>query len=440
MKKASFLAVTFFVLTVLFSGAARAQEPDPDPPSRFEVGVQFSSITFPGHNPVAIQPTYARLSTEAGFGGRITFNLNKNIALEAEENYFPHENFLDPAHGGNLWQAHFGVKVGKRFGKFGIFGKARPGLASFSKTQTVVDHITIPDSNGQPITYPIFGQRRQTHFAMDLGGVLEFYPSRRVLTRIDVGDTLIHYGDTVSPLGLGLGFQQDSRTTHNLQITAGIGFRFGSLPPEEPAPQANNDQPRRFELGAQFSSLGVQQVERNVFGGLSTVPGYRDVLTQAGFGGRFTFNLTPNFALEAQGDFYPNDNVYFINNGRAGGRILQAQAGVKAGKRFEKFGIFAKGRPGVVSFSRALGIDGIDPTFGFPLFQFARKNYFSLDVGGVLEFYPTRRIVARFDGGDTMIFYRSFEIPVFFFPVQNFTAPAETIHNFQFSAGVGFRF
>ena len=72
--------------------------------------------------------------------------------------------------------------------------------------------------------------------------------------------------------------------------------------------------------------------------------------------------------------------------------------------------------------------------------MFERKNYFSLDVGGVLEFYPTRRIVARFDGGDTMIFYRSFEFPVFFFPVQTFTAPSETLHNFQFNAGVGFRF
>jgi hypothetical protein len=162
-------------------------------------------------------------------------------------------------------------------------------------------------------------------------------------------------------------------------------------------------------------------------------------MTHAGFGGRFTFNLTPNFALEAQGDFYPQDD-YLINNGRAGGNILQAQAGIKAGKRFEKFGIFAKARPGVVSFSKAIEIGGLDPVFGFPIFGFARQNYFSMDVGGVLEFYPTKRIVTRFDGGDTMIFYRSSDIPIFFFPVQNFRVPAETIHNFQFSAGVGFRF
>lgn len=436
MKKATFLASTIFAFTVLFTGAVRAQQ---DPPSRIEVGIQFSSITYPGHDPFGSPFSTARGSSEAGFGGRITFNLNKNIALEAEENYFPHENGYDESRGGTLWQGNFGVKVGKRFGKFGVFAKARPGFASFSKALAVVDTATAFDGNGQVVTFPVFGLKRQTHFAMDLGGVLEFYPSRRVLTRIDVGDTIIHnLSDSVVPTGLT--FQQVSRTAHNLQVTAGIGFRFGSLGPEENTPRASGEKLQRFEAGAQFSSLGLQLVEHNTFGAVISFPDFRDVLTKAGFGGRFTFNLTPGFALEAQGDFYPQ-NTFPINNGRAGGRTLQMQAGLKAGKRFEKFGVFAKARPGVVSFGRAIGINGTDPTFGFPIFEFTRKTYFSLDVGGVLEFYPTRRIFTRFDGGDTMIFYRSFEIPVFFFPpTLTFTAPAETLHNFQFSAGVGFRF
>lgn len=435
MKKATFLAATSLALTLLFSDAAQAQD---ELPSRVEVGIQFSSITFPGQSPQAIQPSFARSSTEAGLGGRITFNLNRNIALEAEQNYFPHGNFNDPARGGTLWQGNFGLKVGKRFGKFGIFGKARPGFARFSRVQEVVDHVTTTDFNGNPIIVPVIGERRKTYFAMDLGGVLEFYPSRKVLTRIDVGDTIIHYGDSLFPFGVGL--LEQSRTTHTLQVSAGIGFRFGSLPPEEPATQTNNQKPKRFEVGAQFSSLGLQQVEHSLFSPIVQIPTFHNTITQAGFGGRFTFNLTPNFALEAQGDFYPTDNAAFINNGRAGGRILQLQAGVKAGKRFEKFGIFGKARPGVVSFSRAVEIGSVDPVFGFPTFREARKTYFSLDVGGVLEFYPSKRIVTRFDGGDTMIFYRRFDIPIFFFPVQAFTVPAETIHNFQFSAGVGFRF
>jgi hypothetical protein len=428
MKKATLLTSAVFALTVLFTTAAEAQQ---DPPSRIEVGVQFSSITYPS------QITAAPGLSEPGFGGRITLNLNKNIALEAEQNFFPHNNGFGSSLGGTLWQGHFGVKVGKRFGKFGIFAKARPGFASFSEAQAEIDRYTI-DFNGQPISTPVFGYKRQTHFAMDLGGVVEFYPSRRVLTRIDVGDTIIHYGTfyTAEDFPIGAGPHYVPRTTHNFQVSAGIGFRFGSLPPEEPTPQTHNEKPKRLEVGAQFSSLGLQVVEH--FPAVYEVPEYGYVTTLAGFGGRFTYNLTPNFALEAQGDFYPQDN-YTFNNLRAGGRILQAQAGIKAGKRFEKFGIFAKARPGVVSFSKAIGINGTDPTFGFSIFDYARKTHFSLDVGGVFEFYPTRRIVTRFDGGDTMIFYRHFDIPSFF-STLNFRAPADVTHNFQFSAGVGFRF
>ncbi|HEV7743873.1 MAG TPA: hypothetical protein VGO56_02650 [Pyrinomonadaceae bacterium] len=432
MKRLALLACTL----VIFTGSTQAQQPDA--PSKLEIGVQFSSLTFPGQpiDPNAV--SVYRGNTEAGAGGRFTFNLNRHIALEAEGNFFPHENFNDPSRSGRLLQGQFGLKAGKRFGKFGLFAKARPGFASFSKVLAEVDTVTITDPNGQPFTFPIFGERRKTRFSMDVGGVLEFYPSRAVLTRIDVGDTIIRYpGDSLFPLGVSL--LPRARTTHNLQISAGIGFRFGALLPEDVVPQSHNDERKRFEVGAQFSSLGLQQVEHSTFNFLVPFPDFRDTMTQPGFGGRFTYNLTPNFALEVQTDFYPQD-LPFINNGRAGGRILQGQAGVKAGKRFEKFGVFAKGRPGIVSFSKAVRIDDFDPTFGFPIARPARKSYFSFDLGGVFEFYPTPRIVTRFDGGDTMIRYTSFEFPVGLFPLQTFRAPAETIHNFQFGAGVGFRF
>lgn len=435
MKRLTFLASIVVTLTVVFSNTIQAQETEA--PSKIEVGIQFSSLTFPGQSAPGAG-LVSRSSTEAGFGGRFTFNLNKNIAFEAEGNFFPHDNFSDSSHSGKLWQGQFGLKAGKRFGKFGLFAKARPGFASFSKTVVQIGTTTLVDPNGQTVTIPVFGARRKTHFSMDVGGVLEFYPSRRVLTRIDVGDTIINY-DAASGFPVGLTPQTDGRTTHNLQVSAGIGFRFGSLQPEETVPGNRGEKLKRFEVGGQFSSLGLQDVEHNTFGVFFTSPSFRDVVTQPGFGGRFTYNLSPKFALEFQGDFYPKDN-FFVNNGRAAGRILQAQAGIKAGKRFEKFGIFAKARPGLVSFSKGVEIDGLDTTFGFPIFRQVRKNYFSIDVGGVLEFYPTQRIVTRFDGGDTMIRCRSFDLPIFFFPVQTFRIPAETTHNFQFSAGVGYRF
>jgi len=213
-----------------------------------------------------------------------------------------------------------------------------------------------------------------------------------------------------------------------------------SSAPEDTTTDVQGEKKRRFEVGAQFSSLGLTRAEHFTLGVVvPSQPDFRDTNAQPGFGGRFTYNLTPNFALEVQSDFYPREN-FLINNGRAGGRILQGQAGVKAGKRFEKFGIFAKARPGIISFSKALTVDGFDPTFGFPIFRQERKSYFSMDLGGVLEFYPSTRIVARFDGGDTLIRYRAFDMPVSTISIVIFRAPAETLHNFQFSAGVGYRF
>ena len=121
--------------------------------------------------------------------------------------------------------------------------------------------------------------------------------------------------------------------------------------------------------------------------------------------------------------------------------MLQVQAGTKIGKRFEKFGVFGKLRPGVVSFSKTIVFDSIDPNNPpFVTAHVARRTHFSLDLGGVLEFYPTPRIVARFDGGDTMIRYGSARAPFF---TPNLTAielPAEMRHQFQLSAGIGFRF
>ena len=431
MKNFMLLASIIFLPGV----SARAQEPDV--PSKVEVGVQFSSLTYSAPHFIGLPATAGLESAEAGFGGRFTFNFNKHLALEAEGNFFPHPNLYDPSRNGRLLQGQFGIKAGKRFGKFGVFAKARPGFASFSEVLTIVGSQTI-DLNGQPFTFPIFDLRRKTYFSMDVGGVLEFYPSRRVLTRIDVGDTMIRYNHQAIPFGAVVVPIPARRISHNLQVSAGIGFRLGSVEPPQTIARPHDEKEKRFELGAQFSSLSLQEIERCIF---CLAVDYRDILTQTGFGGRLTYNVTSGFALEVQSDFYPREVRQFTNNGRAGGRILQGQAGVKAGKRFERFGIFGKARPGIVSFSEVVKVDDLDPTFGFPIFRTDRKNYFSMDVGGVLEFYPSPRIVTRFDGGDTMIRYGAAELPLSIFPaVSNFQMPPQTMHNFQFSAGVGWRF
>lgn len=187
----------------------------------------------------------------------------------------------------------------------------------------------------------------------------------------------------------------------------------------------------KFEIAGEFSTL-----EREGFGNRQTEPGA---------GARFTFNFNRSLAFETAGYFFPRK----CNSCQNGGNMSEVVAGVKVGKRFENWGIFAKARPGVVSFSRGeVKVVGFTPGGPFPLeIETNRITSFATDFGGVLEFYPSPRIVTRFDIGDTIIHFKRRTLnfvgvnPVTQeFELVPFTLPARTTHNFQFTAGVGFRF
>ena len=195
---------------------------------------------------------------------------------------------------------------------------------------------------------------------------------------------------------------------------------------------AQSEELPKFEVAAEFTTL-----EREAFSQRRTEPG---------FGGRFTYNLNKTIALEGAGYFFPK-RCFECRNG---GNITEGLAGVKVGKRFEKWGVFAKARPGVMSFSEGT-FDIVPPVVGFPLipiqFEFSRVTTFAMDVGGVVEFYPTKRIVTRFDVGDTIIHFKRRTMNTIFFDPQTnavtpgiIPVPARTLHNFQFMTSVGFRF
>jgi hypothetical protein len=186
----------------------------------------------------------------------------------------------------------------------------------------------------------------------------------------------------------------------------------------------------KYEVAVEFTTMGREDFR----GG-----------TEAGIGARFTYNLNKVFSLEAAAYHFPRTCFTCEHDGT----VTEVVGGLKVGKRFEKWGIFAKARPGVVSFSR--GAFNIVPTAGppsFPFeFEFNRLNSFAVDAGGAVEFYPSNRIVTRFDVGDTIIHFsrRRFNTVVSdlsgpTFTLFQVTTPAKTTHNFQFMAGVGFRF
>lgn len=198
----------------------------------------------------------------------------------------------------------------------------------------------------------------------------------------------------------------------------------------QPAALSQSQALPKFEVAAEFTTL-----ERDDFNGR----------TEPGLGGRFTYNLNRVVSFEAAGYFFPKRCFSCRNNGN----ITEVLGGVKVGKRFEKWGFFGKVRPGVVSFSEGeFNVIQVPANPGFPIqFEFNRLNAFANDVGAVLEFYPSKRIVTRIDAGDTIIHFNRRTInDIRFNPITStfflvpFTIPSRTTHNFQFMTSVGFRF
>jgi hypothetical protein len=175
--------------------------------------------------------------------------------------------------------------------------------------------------------------------------------------------------------------------------------------------QAQEKNPK-YEIGLHYASLNV--VEKSD--------------TDGGLGVRFTYNLNDYLGLEAETTFFPTRREGGPDNER------QGLFGARVGKRNKRFGVFGKARTGVTHFYSLVNTIAPPTVFGFQQ-GFSR---FSVDVGGVFEYYPHRNVAVRVDAGDTMIrfkqgdfFFRHFE-PVF---VQR-----KLSHNLQINVGVAFRF
>ncbi len=429
-------SICLLLPVITFASVAVAQTKK----DNIEVGVQSTSLTlFPPDFPDFVGDV-----THAGVGGRVTYNLNRSIAAEAEINFFPQKPFLLSADG-NMVQAQFGVKLGKRFEKFGLFAKVRPGFLSVDKVFSLEPGpLVLRDG----ILTPNFKVERTTFFTIDAGGVLELYPSKRTVVRFEAGDTAIRH-----PARFDLIFSdpplvqliRPAKFTHNFQFTAGVAFRLGDFPAAESDPQTpvkGRERTSRFELGAQFTSLFVNPPSDVPQLGLLTGEG--SVHVEPGFGARFTFNLTENIGLEAEGNYYTR-NLFRLPN--PSGHMFQGQFGAKIGKRFDKWGLFAKARPGFVGFTRVnelVRIRTIQTVAFGPVmiadFRVAKKRYPSIDLGGVMEFYVSPRWMVRFDVGDTIIRYGELNATGFSVRVFLSTRPPETRHNLQVSSGIGFRF
>ena len=137
-----------------------------------------------------------------GVGVRFGYYVHPNIALDAE---FLHDSgFGDGPHGETTGLV--GIRAGQRFwNRFGLFAKVRPGIVHCGGSGCLARFKGHPD-----------------FFLTDLGGVLEYYPSRRGFLRLDISDVLIPYGSATSTgyPGPALGLR------HHQTTELSFGWRF----------------------------------------------------------------------------------------------------------------------------------------------------------------------------------------------------------------------
>lgn len=223
-----------------------------------------------------------------------------------------------------------------------------------------------------------------------------------------------------------------------------IAFLIGCFSQTGASQSEGNSDLKKYEIGGHFTFLGrvdanaaVVTIQRNLSNsGSSGSPS----ISEFGFGARFTYNFTRYAAIEVEGNLFPQDRRSNLVLGRPirviepGGRKLQAVAGPKIGYRGEKFGIFGKFRTGLIRLDRYDAVTQIGPPDNFFVLSETRKKvgFLNFDLGGVVEYYPTKSTVFRVDVGDTIIHYRRL-------PPKEIN-PSITRHNLQVNLGFGFRF
>jgi len=366
--------------------------------TRFEFGTQYSTVRLTNSNLGA--------TNYSGFGGRFDWNLNRRLALESQIDFFPeHARPLLSIQGGQTLQAVFGLRAKViQTRRLSVFGLIRPGFFHF----TDVLYFNSSSTTG-------FALQPETHFALNLGGGLEYYLNPRWVLRADIEGDPYRVPNTNVAFSGGSAFSV-GKIDDTTRFSFGVAYRPGALIENEK--EANV--PGKWEFGPLFSTMFI--------GREGPTDGVR---TEPGFGGYASYRFYHVF-------YFDSDLLYFPRGSNSsgphdGGEILQGLFGLKGGIRRNHFGIFGKVRPGFNSYSQAL--TAISQT-GQQTFD--RSTNFVLDLGGIVEFYPAEHGTLRLEAGDTHIYFNTRDV--------NFSGtivPADggkLQHSIEFIVGYGWRF
>ncbi len=173
------------VISLLFPWSTLTLNAQSDLP-RFEAAGQFALMTTGYRN--------------AGVGGRFGVNASEMLAFEAEVDHFPQDKYAE----GKKTLSLFGVKIGTRTDSAGLFARIRPGFIKFGNE-------LVGGTNCDPLNPTSTCYAAQNHFALDIGGGFEFFPTHKTVVRFDIGNLLIRYS---------------GQSSNNLIMNVGFGFRF----------------------------------------------------------------------------------------------------------------------------------------------------------------------------------------------------------------------
>jgi opacity protein-like surface antigen len=260
--------------------------------TRFEFGMQYSTVRLTNSD--------LHGTNYSGFGGRFDWNLNRRLALESQIDFFPeHSQPLLSIQGGQTLQAVFGVRAKViQTRRLSVFGLVRPGFFHF----TDVLYFNSSSTTG-------FAERPETHFALNLGGGLEYYLNPRWALRVDIEGNPYRVPNTnvALPGGSAISAGKIDDTT---RFSFGVAYRPGVLIENE----KETNVPGRWEIGPLFSTMFI--------GREGPADGVR---TEPGFGGYASYRFYHVF-------YFDGDLLYFPRGSNSsgphdGGEILQGLFG-----------------------------------------------------------------------------------------------------------------
>jgi hypothetical protein len=134
----------------------------------------------------------------------------------------------------------------------------------------------------------------------------------------------------------------------------------------------------RWKMGFQMTSVGLPVDSRNC-------PLCQDIHT--GFGFQFDYRFAKYAYFDGETNFFPSSNTY-----KQPGDAYEFLAGLKIGRPYRSWGVFAQARPGWVHYDTPLAHG-----------TYLSTTRLAQNFGGAVEYYPSKHSALQFNLGTTLV-------------------------------------